>query len=177
MPTNIKPFRDVNEHDVINFYKHVSGTALKGQFVKIVSGFINEDSNVEFAVDASASTFVNTVSPRWAVKSSVNGCTSGDLPIGMTLYDVKETDENGERLYYNPRKQHEMQAVLSGQAVPILTRGLILYSGVAGFVSPGASLYSAANGELSVSGTASHKVGYALGPKDAKGWVLIKIDL
>jgi hypothetical protein len=174
---NLKPFRDINEHDVINLYKFISGTANKGTFVKILSGFNNEDSNVGITLDASAQTYTNTVSPRWTVKPSVDGCTSGDLPIGFLLYDVRETDENGERLYYHPRKAAEMQAVVSGQAVPILTRGMVLYSGVAGFVTPGNSVYSAANGELSVSGTSSHRVGYALGPKDARGWTLIKVDL
>jgi hypothetical protein len=174
---NLKPFRDIDEHDVLNLYKALSGTVAKGTFVKIVSGFVNEESNMDFIQDPVQATYGNTVSLRYGVKPYVNGCTSGDLPIGMTLYDVKETDENGDRLINNPRKQAELQCVVSGQAVPILTRGIVLYSGVAGFVTAGSSLYSSANGELSVSGTSTHVVGKALGPKDTKGFVLIRIDL
>ena len=52
-----------------------------------------------------------------------------DVPLGMLLYDVREDDENGEKLIFNPRKAAENDYVISGQAVPILTRGIVLYSG------------------------------------------------
>jgi hypothetical protein len=178
MPT-LKPFRDVNPHDVINFFKFESGTANKGTFVKIVSGFDNEDPNgqVAYANDITAQSYGNTVSMRYGVKPYVTATASGDTPIGMLLYDVRETDENGERLWYHPRKQAEMQCVISGQAVPILTKGMVLYSGISGVpgaVTAGQSVYTFGNGELCTSGATSARVGYTLGPKDAKGWTLIR---
>ena len=42
----------------------------------------------------------------------------------MTLNQTLLTDENGEKLLYNPVKRAELQAVLSGQAVPVATRGI-----------------------------------------------------
>ena len=43
----------------------------------------------------------------------------------MTLYQTAKNDENGEKLLYNPQKQEEKQAMLPGQAVPILTKGIV----------------------------------------------------
>lgn len=177
---NIKPFRDVDPHDVLNLFKFESGTANKGTFVKIVSGFDNEDvnGNVAYANDITASTYQNTVSMRYTVKPYVTACASGDTPIGMLLYDVREVDENGERLWYHPRKAAEMQCVISGQAVPILTKGMVLYSGISGVgngaVTAGQSIYTNAFGELCNSGSTTARVGFTLGPKDTKGWTLIK---
>jgi hypothetical protein len=179
MPT-LKPFRDIDPHDVINLFKFESGTANKGTFVKIVSGFDNEDPNgqVAYANDITAASYGNTVSMRYTVKPYVTATTSGDVPIGMLLYDVRETDENGERLWYHPRKQAEMQCVISGQAVPILTKGMVLYSGITGVgpaaVTAGQSLYTSMFGELSTTGSATNRVGFTLGPKDSKGWTLIR---
>jgi hypothetical protein len=44
------------------------------------------------------------------------------------LRQTLETDENGEKLIYNPIKRDELQAVLSGQAVPVATKGLFTFS-------------------------------------------------
>jgi hypothetical protein len=40
------------------------------------------------------------------------------------LKQTLEKDENEEKLLYNPVKRDELQAVLSGQAVPIATKGI-----------------------------------------------------
>ena len=45
---------------------------------------------------------------------------------------VRELDENGERLIHNPRKAAEMGVVVKGQAVPILTRGVLHVTGLNG---------------------------------------------
>lgn len=178
MAVNIKPFRILDEHDVLPFFKFVSGSATKGLFVKLVSGFDAEFANLSYVTDPNAQAYTNTVSPRWVVNPSVTATTSGDRPLGMLLYDVKERDENSQILAYNPNRAYELQCVLSGQALPIATKGVFHYSGVGGTVLAGMPLYASANGELSVSGAAGTSVvGYTLGPKDAKSWTLIKIDL
>jgi hypothetical protein len=140
----------------------------------------------------------NTVSNRYAVTAKVVDAGSGDNVLGMTLWDVKETDENGEKLLYNPRKAAEMQAVISGQSVPVATRGVFLYSGATlnathaaqGPVA-GEFLYVAANGQMTVAsdmsaigigngGTSTlgvHKVGQVLGGKDSNNHVLIRLDV
>ena len=100
--------------------------------------------------------------------------------IGILLHDVKETDENGEKLVFNPRKAAEMGIALSGQAVPVATKGIFLYSGnilAAQTVAPGASLYHDVSGDLTTGTTAGIVVGKALGAADSNGHVLVRIDL
>jgi hypothetical protein len=79
-----------------------------------------------------------------------------------------------------------MQAVISGQAVPVLTKGIVLYSGKLtsdGGVAAGDPIYgdNAQGGQLSKNATtdsaASPRVGTALGSIDDHGFVLIKLDL
>jgi hypothetical protein len=93
-------------------------------------------------------------------------------------------------LIYNPRKAAEMQAVVSGQAVPVLTKGIVLYSGNltsggADSVGAGVPIYADAlrNGEISSSATESTgsasqtKIGTTLGAVDQDGFILLKIDI
>src|SRR6266566_3110050 len=99
MPT-LRPLRDVSQHDVLNFYAfNLSGTypALKGQFVKIISGWNTEQNVVEMGdVGLHAQ---NAVSQRYGIAPQVATCNAtGDQAIGVMLYDVRELDENGERL-------------------------------------------------------------------------------
>jgi len=179
MPT-IKPFRDYDEHEVLNLFAFEGATANKGVFVKPLVGWTSEDE-LQFLGPVGAS-YNNTVSERFGVKARVVATASGDLPIGMLLMDVRESDENGELFKFNPSKAKEKGVVISGQAIPILRRGLVLYSGLAGTPTLGGAIYSAANGELSVTGTSTHQVGRALGLKDSvggagSGFVLIEINL
>ena len=111
-------------------------------------------------------------------------CTSGsgankDVPLGMLLYDVREDDENGEKLIFNPHKAAENDFVIGGQAVPVLTHGIVLYSGAtlaADTVNPGDTVVTAA-GELAKDADHVAKapaVGKALGMKDANNHILLK---
>ena len=51
--------------------------------------------------------------------------------MGITLRETLAYDENGEKLLYYKQKLDEAQAVLPGQTVPVLTRGLVLLSSTA----------------------------------------------
>lgn len=173
--TNLRPFRDVDQHEVINLFALSTQTGVKGQFVKISTGWTNDD---QLSLNNPAgATFNNTVSPRWANPARVTVCGStGDGPaIGMLLYDVLETDENGEKLLFHPDKAARLQAVPSGKTVPILTRGIIMYSGVAGNPTGGNTLYVNDNGTLTCTGFYAAAV--ALGSKDSHGYVPIAIKL
>ena len=187
---NLRPFRDYDEHDVINLFAHRSSAVNKGSLVKVetATGWknTNEPTMEEGIIGAS---YGNTVSNRYAVRAKVVDAGSGDKPVGMTLWDVKETDENGEKLLYNPRKAAEMQAVISGQAVPVATRGVFLYSGATlnathaaqGPVA-GEYLYAAANGQMMVASSVGWdstvaKVGQVLGGMDSSNHVLIRLDV
>lgn len=175
----IKPLRDYSEHEVTPFFAPQGALPfLKGTFVKIQgSGFVASAEPVDMMGNAGAA-YTNSVSTRWQVPAKVVACTaSSDLPIGITLYDVREVDENSESLLYNPHKQVEMQAVLTGQACPILFKGTILYSGVVnGPATGGATAYLGAGGVVSNTGTVA--VGKFLGSLDpVNNYVLLKLDL
>jgi hypothetical protein len=84
----------------------------------------------------------------------------GDVAVGITLRETLAYDENGEKLLYYKQKLDEAQAVLPGQTVPVLTRGLVLLDSdaVTGDPAVGAQLEVGADGTL----VADTSVGNAL---------------
>lgn len=181
MPT-LRPFRDYDEHNVINLFKY-SGTipVNRGTLVQVEGdGWKSTDEPTDM-LGAIGNNYANTVSQRYGVPSAVKVAGLADTPLGILLHDVKEEDENGEKLIYNPRKAAEMEVALSGQAVPVCTKGVFLYSGATlAAESPvgGTTLYGAANGEISTgSASSAVQIGKALGAGDTNGIVLIKLDL
>ena len=178
--------RDYDEKDVIGFYSF-SGThpCNKGTIVKVIgSGYVVDQDPSDMLGSVGAS-YNNTVSQRYGVHYRVGPAGTGDNALGMTLFDVKETDENGEQLKFNPRKAYEIEAVISGQNVPVVTRGRFLYSGITGAITPGQNLYVGAAGTIEsvlasaqgVGGApAATVLGKALGAKSAKGYVLVQLD-
>ena len=180
MATTLRPFRDYDEHDVINLYTFSGALPVtKGHMVTITRGWLNTaEQNVRLG-DVGAA-YANTVSERYGVDAHVGLCSASTTPLGMMLYDTKETDENGEKLIFNPRKAVEMEVCVSGQAVPVLTRGILLYSGTqlaSETPAAGTALYSDANGELSTGTAAGGQVGTALGAKDSNNHVLVRLNL
>lgn len=172
---NLKPFRQYDDHDVINLFSYEGASATKGTFVKIVSGWQSQDV-LEGLHGEPGAFYGNTVSTRYKTSATITPCTStGDKTIGMLLYTVAETDENGEKLIFNPRKAAEMQISLSGQAVPIATRGLFLYSGISGDPVVGNPVYIANDGGLTCTG--NRVVGQFLGLKETDGYTLIHLDI
>jgi hypothetical protein len=140
MAHTLRPFRDYSEHEVLNLFAY-SGAAenssvilTRGAAVKLsaegftvgpTSSSANQPTELLGNVGAA---FPLSQSQRFGVRPKVTLATSGDV-LGLTLLDVRELDENGEKLIFNPRKAAEMNVVISGQAVPVLTRGVVLYSG------------------------------------------------
>lgn len=199
MPT-LAPFRDYDEKDIINIYA-LSGTTLpvqKGTLVKITGDGLklDEPNPIEMLGNYGDFSVSNVVSQRYGVVPKVGVITAQtDRVIGMTLFDVRETDENGELLKYRPRKAAEMEAVLSGQAVPLVTRGIFSYSGITtgasltGVVSAGAPLYPGSNGALTTASFTEQNygasgvpmpgrpIGRALGKTDAKGFTVIWLNI
>ena len=181
--STLRPFRDYDEHEVINLFRW-SGSipAYKGTIVEgCGNGWLPSDE-LQLLGSVGAS-YDDVVSERYGVAAHARACTSGSLnPMGMLLHDVKEEDENGEKLKYNPRKAAEMEVALSGQAVPIVTRGTFLYSGSTlasdGPVA-GSKLYISSDGSLTTTLTANEKVvGHALGGVDStSNGVLIRLEL
>jgi hypothetical protein len=167
MPT-LRPFRDYDEKDVINFYAWSGAIpAQKGTLVKIGGDGFRTDSEETQELLGNYGDFsvTNVVSQRYGVIPKIVRADAADKPLGLMLFDVRETDENGELLKYRPRKAAEMEAVLSGQAVPVVTRGTFLYSGIVSTgsvaVVAGADAYAGQGGVVATSGT--NKIGKFLG--------------
>lgn len=188
---NIKPFRDYDEHDVVNLFAFSgAATADKGTFVDVASFFPSnfQGWGVE---DVGASNIDGVWSKRYNVKARVVNAVSGsNKTLGMLLYDVRENDENGQPLRFLPRDAKDARMVVeSGEAVPILTKGIVEISGVNGVPGPGSgAMLSAANDGtlvvvhpalLSQTGFAlsATKVGKFLSSTGADGYALLKIEL
>lgn len=145
--SNLRPFRSYSEHDVLNMFAFDGapdangviadqGTVVKiadnngAQLVAASSSLPLGREGVELFDLPAGNTYGNTVSFRSSAVPKVNKASNTSKPIGITLLGVRENDENGEKLLYNPRKAAEMNVVVSGQAVPILTKGIVLYEGL-----------------------------------------------
>jgi len=197
--SKLRPFRDYDEHDVLNLFSLNGAVALPvvgGTLVKLdtSAAWVNddEDGGIEMLGNGGELTFDNVVHERYGVKAHVAVSAAADLPLGMLLYDVRDVDENGEKLHFLPRKAAENDWIISGQAAPVVSKGVFLYDGgvngagaVAGTlmhdhnnaaaVAAGGALFSADAGELSTAG--SNQVGIALGLPDANGHVLIRLHI
>lgn len=181
MPT-LQPFRQYAEAEVLNLFAY-SGTipVNKGTVVKFVgSGWRTEDADLTLLGPVGAS-FPNTLSTRWGILPSVTPAGTGDLVAGMLLHDVREQDENGELLKYNPRKAAELQCTISGQVTPLLVRGFVLYSGSQnGGYTAGATAYPSGAGEITTTSTNSvpaSVVGKFYGAPDSFGCALLYVSI
>ena len=142
--TRLLPFRQYDENDVINFYSLDDKTGAAGTVVKVKNANLNDepvaytsrgDSDSFLNVQAKALSLYPTV-PYTVEKCAATG--AGVKPLGIMLRDVRDKDENGENLLYYPQKKEELQCVVSGEAVPIATRGLftIATKGLTNGVAP-----------------------------------------
>jgi hypothetical protein len=123
----LKSFRQYNEHDVVNLFGYHAGDALAaGTVVKISEGVALDNNGPTETMGSIGNAYSNTVSLRYGTRAKVVPITTKtDVPLGVTLMAVAEVDENGELLKFNPRKAAEMGVVLKGQAIPVLTRGVV----------------------------------------------------
>lgn len=177
---NLKPYRDYDEHDVLNgFFSLDAPTGSKGTFV--VATTFNPDSWQGFA-NSWARGINGVFSSRSATTAKVTAASSGELhPLGMMIYDVKEVDENGFPLaIMSEEKQRARQCVISGQPVPLATKGvwsIAGYEGVANCMS-GAQIANGGAGALKVVGKdVTPRVGTFLSPSGADGYAFFKLEL
>ena len=184
MAHNLRPFRQYSESDVVNLFSYSGDSTLvtKGLAVKVVGdGWTNEpNSSPVEALGSVGASYTNVVSQRYGVKPKIGIAASGDSILGLTLMDVRELDENGEKLVFNPRKAAEMGVVVSGQAVPVLTKGLVTYSGASNVAIGYVAYVSGTAGELAGAATLptnATKVGKFLSNNDANNTALLKIEL
>jgi hypothetical protein len=128
--TRLLPFRQYDENDVINFYSLDDETGEAGSVVKVSSANL-QDEPVKYVERGDSDSYQSTLGhglslypevPYKVTKCSDTG--AGVKALGILLRDVRNKDENGENLLYYPQKKEELQCVVSGEAVPIATRGL-----------------------------------------------------
>lgn len=177
MAIRLLPFRDYNEHDVVNLFKSagnkgefidLSDSSKRstaqgdaGVFVKVSNGALNPGGADWDPVDVTTNAdsllgktnyphVGRNVYPQATLSvTGVEQCT--DQCLGITLRQTVEKDENGENLLYNPIKKDELFGVLPGEAVPVLSRGLITVTAdaVANTPNVGDVLVPAPDGKVS----------------------------
>lgn len=179
--THLEPFRQFNHlYDVIDLFKYSGSIPVtKGTVVKAGgSGWRTDDTNVAMLGNVGAG-YGNTVSQRYGITPYVVDAATGDVAMGILLKDVREYDENGEKLVFHPRHADERNYVMSGQPVPVLQNGWILYSGtINGPVTINAQVYPSGEGHMttnSVNQVAS--IGSIRGLQSSEGNYLLHINV
>jgi hypothetical protein len=115
--------------DTVDANPSTNGNGSAGVFVKVSAGNLDLDP-IQYTAADITNTLGKTDYPFLgavqypAVPLQFTAATAGVPVLGLTLNQTLATDENGERLLYNPVKRAELQAVLTGQAVPVATRGI-----------------------------------------------------
>ena len=139
MGKRLLPFRQYNEHDVVNMFaldesvlsatqsitETHSGDA--GVFVKISNGNLDADPVTYGSNSYLGKTdypFVGANSYP-SVSLKITPAAASDIrPLGITLWETAKYDENGQKLLYYPQKAAENQVLLPGQTVPVATKGI-----------------------------------------------------
>lgn len=191
---DLAPFRNINPWEVINgLFSTVEGTLNKGTFVSIASASGNPNVNVTGTGSVTpVASFISNMgdwgeapayatSPRFGIQfNKVQTAMSGDVVFGMTLNDVKEDNKYGTNYAYdNASRKSADQVVLSGESVPILTRGLVTTNAFFGTPSAGTGAY-VSSGKLVPcpynKATYPQLVGKFLEPA-VNGFALFKLEL
>jgi hypothetical protein len=159
MSLRLLPFRQYNEHDVVNLFAleagdvladtNTDGSGSNGVIVKVTDGNFDQDPIVYASDSYLGKTDYPFVGGDMYPSNPLNisPAGSGDSPLGVTLLQTAKADENGEKLLYNATKREELQAVLPGQSVPVATKGIFTFSQAA---LAGATSTSLANKKLLV---------------------------
>jgi hypothetical protein len=173
MAIRLLPFRQYAEEDVVNLFASTaandkvsdSGDGDAGVFVKVSAGDFGADP-----VGYETNSYLGKTDYPFigrnqypVVPLKVEAATSGDACVGVTLLQTAQKDENDEKLLYYPQKKLETQSVLTGEAVPVLGKGIITLdkdSAIDGSVSPGDYLQLSAN------------AGKVTGVADAAAWTI-----
>lgn len=186
--TKLLPFRQYDDNDVVNMFAYDGTDVGAGTIVKVSAANLNEDL-VDLVEDGSfLNTQGNAFSPLAVNPLRVSAAGSGDSALGITLRDVRDTDENGEKLRFYPQKKEELQAVLSGESVPVASKGVFTFQEgafVGGtLLAPGVDVYGHAAGKLGATGGSAIKVGSVLatgtraaGDTHAGGYAIVKVDI
>ena len=183
MAIRLLPFRQYNEHNVINLFAYdavgaaaalsepfTNGDNDAGVFVTITNGNMDEDP----VVYETNSYLGKTDYPHIGrdqypvVPLKYKAATGGQQVLGVTLKQTLTHDENGEKLLYYPQKALEMSALLTGQAVPILSKGIVTLNETAVSSPDDGGIFPYPGSDVVISHTEKGKVSGAA-PHSAEG--------
>jgi hypothetical protein len=174
---NLKPFRDINEHEVITLFSTVEGDVSKGTFLQLVS--FNPDNHNGFTTQIpSPSVPVGAFSANYEVFAKVQMAQNSSGVLGLSLVDVVSKNPN---VWTVADQRRYFDKIPSGQAVPILKRGLVELAGYSGVAYPGAKGYVIATGQIAVaapalSGSQLLNVGTFLSTSGADGYAVLQVN-
>lgn len=189
---NLKPYRNYDENDVIDLFAHELASANKGSLVSIVTaeGNTNVWQNANSPATPHLDVFgqlsntpTRAFSARYEVTWKVKNAASGETPLGLTLFDVREENVFGEKYIYRPREErYEQDIVVSGEAVPVVTRGIFKVNGFNGTPGPGSGASVTASGDdgtfdVTADPSAEGNIGKFLSTADADGYAIFKLEL
>jgi hypothetical protein len=180
----LAPFRDYSEHDVINLFSYAGDVPVEdGILVKVVSNYKNNENTLNFDnLSNIDGTISSLFSPIGKVSKVIN-YDDAPGPIGILLKSVRELDENGNPLIFEPRMLAERNAVLPNQSVPVLTKGVILINDIdtddrgngGGDPNPGDAAYVGDDGKIATDGLIL--IGKFLSAIDAQGYCLVRLNI
>ena len=186
--TTLLPFRQYDDNDVVNMFAYDGTDKGAGLIVKVSAADLNADL-VDLVADdvAFLNTQGNAYSPLAVNPLRVTAGSSGAAALGILLRDVRDEDENGEKLRFYPQKKEELQCVLSGETVPVATKGIFTLTEdafVGGTVlSVGDDLAVGANGLFGPDGGSDIVVGSVLatgtraaGDAHAGDYAIVKLN-
>jgi predicted RecA/RadA family phage recombinase len=156
--TRLLPYRGYDENDVINFYALDAATGEAGSVVMVSAANLTEEP-VSMTTRGDADSYQNVLGNGYSPYPEVNykvtkvtGTGDANRPLGIMLRDIRANDENGQNLLFDSVKREELQCVVSGQAVPIATKGIFTINakGLTNGVAPAVNSLAvpAANGTL-----------------------------
>ena len=192
MANRLLPFRQYNEHDVVNLFSldttaytftdmthYDNGGWDAGVIVKVTNGDMTQDPVAVTGAGSDLQSYLGKTdyphvggnyNPEVPLKvAPVTG--SADIPLGITLRQTIAYDENGEKLLYYKQKLLEHQGVLPGEAVPVLTKGIVTVAAnaIAGTApNPGEKVYIGAgsNGGKITTNSGNTEIGTCLAVGD-----------
>lgn len=184
---DIRPTQQIAEVDIINLYSLVQNSGNRGQAVVLTGdGWVNGSNHAQG--QNLSSDIPNTVSPRWETTAKVGLAKSGERPIGVLYTNVRDEVNFGRQSIFDLTRLWELNAVASGETVPILQKGLVLMNFGTGTGADGNDFQNPAPGSgLKVSdtglgdieveyGISSTSVGRCMGVKDADGNALVNLN-
>ena len=132
---------------------------LTGDGTNTITQLVAALTSPGFSATAEASTVLNAGAKISFTFSG--GELTGDpanQALGVTLRQTLAFDENGEKMLYYKQKLLELQGVLPGEAVPVLTKGIITVAsqGVSGdesTIRPGDKVFLGTGGKFAGTGT------------------------